>query len=159
MGAGFGHTYVVNYNTYTALAFNTSDAEVDDIEVDAIEFERDELYELLEALDTITVTFKHRTFIVDTVTEATYNGDDLVLVPKNLWESYADAIEESSTQPDKINWQAAAAHEDDLVKTFEWALCNEVFKKYPYMYTRRRILGWCGTGYKSVEQLLLELAF
>ena len=154
MGAGFGHTYVVNYNTYTALAFNTSDAEVDEGE-----FECEELYWLLEALDTVTVTFKHRTFSVELFTESTYYGDDLVLVPKNLWESYADAVEESSTQPDKINWQAVAAHEDDLVKTFEWALCNEVFKKYPYMYTRRRILGWCCTGYKSVEQLLLELAF
>lgn len=174
MGAGFGHTYTIYNNRYAALAFSHCDgdiferseayvlaqnAEVDDHVTLEEEVEHAVYYlrEDLRAIKTVGVTCRGRTFDVEVDVEATYNGDDLCLVPHNIWNEYKDVIGYSASEYNAINWQAVAKYEDDLQAAFELALCEAILAEYPHMWVRQRGVGWCGTAYKTVAEYILDI--
>lgn len=177
MGAGFGHTYAVYNNSYAALAFSHGNGDIFELAEECVQAQNTEiedqddyftvehevehsancLIEDLKAIETIEVTFKGRTFDVEVGIESTYNGDDLCLVPTNLWGAYSETIENTTQGVNVIDWSGVAKFEDSLQVAFELALCAAVFKECPWMYVRKRTLGWCGTAYKPVSAHILDL--
>lgn len=177
MGAGFGHTYEVYNNHYAALAFSHANGDLFEsaeeyVQAQNAAIEDQDYYftvehevehlaaflrEDLKAINAVEVTFKRRAFDVEVGIESSYNGDDLCLVPRDLWDAYSHRLAYESTNPDAINWQAVAKHEDGLQRAFELALCEAVFKECPHMWVRKRIAGWCGTTYKPVADYVSDL--
>ena len=159
MGAGFGHTYIINGQHKAALEFgNDINCNRHADSCDCMTQHFNGLYDALSQLKTLNFTFKNYTLTVPLTVESTYHGDGYCLVPKDcdVLTLYTDEIANNRDE-DLVNWVGvidAATNNQFLVRAFETALCQSVKESHPDLLVRERICGWCGTAWQSLDEFI-----